>query len=307
MIGKVMIGKSFAGCVKYNVEKQEAEILDAVGLRTESSQTIIQDLNMQRKLNPDLGQAVGHIALSWSIHDKEKLNKDLMVQRAREYLDKMKIKNTQYLIVQHKDKEHPHIHIVYNRIDNEGKTISDQFQKQRNIQACKELTLKYGYYMAANKSRVNRQQLKGADQIKYQLYDDITKAVRLSKSWPELEQTLNPQGIGIQYKYKSGSDEIQGVSFSKNNTLFKGSQIDRSLSFENINKVISENINRRSTYLNPEPTKRTYLKAPEQTNYLKSPGTGESLLEGLLSPTYEEYQPLINEEKRKRKRRGLKL
>ena len=49
MIGKVMIGKIFAGCVKYNVEKQDAEILDAVGLRTENIQTIIQDLNMQKK------------------------------------------------------------------------------------------------------------------------------------------------------------------------------------------------------------------------------------------------------------------
>ena len=160
--------------------------------------------------------------------------------------------------------------------------------------------------MAANKSRVNMQQLKGADQIKYQLYDDITKAVRLSKSWAELEQALKQQGIGIQYKYKSGSNEILGISFSKSNTLFKGSQIDRSLSFGNINKVISENTNRRSNYLNPKSEKR-YLKPPEQTKYLTSPETGESLLEGLLSPIYEEYQPLINEEKRKRKRKGLKL
>ncbi|MEB0280903.1 MULTISPECIES: relaxase/mobilization nuclease domain-containing protein, partial [unclassified Mucilaginibacter] len=27
-------------------------------------------------------------------------------------------KNTQYLIVKHKDKDHPHIHIVYNRVSN---------------------------------------------------------------------------------------------------------------------------------------------------------------------------------------------
>ena len=38
----------------------------------------------------------------------------------------MKITDTQYIIVRHQDREHPHVHIVFNRIDNNGKSISDR-------------------------------------------------------------------------------------------------------------------------------------------------------------------------------------
>ena len=40
---------------------------------------------------------------------------------AREYMEKMGIKDTQYIIGRHFDKEHPHVHIAFNRIDNNGR------------------------------------------------------------------------------------------------------------------------------------------------------------------------------------------
>jgi hypothetical protein len=100
--------------------------------------------------------------LSWSINDNTKLNDDVMVSIAKEYLQKMKIKDTQFLMVRHQDKEHPHLHIIYNRLDNNGKTISDNFQHLKNVKIAKELTLKHGFYIAGDKKMVNRQQLKGS-------------------------------------------------------------------------------------------------------------------------------------------------
>jgi len=238
MIGKVMTGRSFGGVVRYNLQKQDAVLLSARGLRTDSLLSITDDFNLQRKINKDLGKAVGHIALSWSLHDKDKLSPEVMVDRAKEYMQLMDIKNTQYLIVQHNDKEHPHLHIIYNRVSDNGKTISDRFQKQRNSQVAKEMTLKYGYYLAENKKEVHREQLKGADSLKYELYDNISEQVKHARNWQQLEARLKEKGITIIYKYRSGSDEIQGISFSKDGIQFKGSQLDRSLSYGNINKQL---------------------------------------------------------------------
>ena len=64
MIGKVITGKSFGGCVRYVLEKENAVILDAAGVRVQHASQIINDFNLQRKFNPDLGKAVGHIVLS---------------------------------------------------------------------------------------------------------------------------------------------------------------------------------------------------------------------------------------------------
>lgn len=127
----------------------------------------------------------------------------------------MDINNTQYLIVQHNDKQHPHLHIIYNRVNDNGKTISDQFQKQRNSKFTKEMTLKYGYYLAENKKEVNREQLKGADSVKYELYDTISKEIKYARNWQQLEAWLKRKNIDIIFKYKSGSTEIQGISFAK--------------------------------------------------------------------------------------------
>jgi hypothetical protein len=241
MIGKVITGKSFEGCVRYVIHKQDAVILDAAGVRVQQVNQTIDDFNLQRKFNPNLGKAVGHIALSWSVNDTAKLNDEVMVRLAKEYLQKMKIQDTQYLIVKHKDKENPHIHIVYNRVNNNGKTISDNFQKQKNVQVAKELTLKYGFYFSPGKGEVNRKQLKGEDRVKYQLFDTIKSASKKVKNVNELIQLLAKQGIQTHLKYKSGTNEIQGISFSKGEYKFKGSEIDRSLSYSKLIQTIEQN------------------------------------------------------------------
>lgn len=238
-----MSGKSFGGCIRYVVEKPEAKILDAQGVRIDSADRISHDFNMQRKMNPGLGKAVGHIALSWSSQDSGKLNESVMMEKAKEYLEKMKITDTQYLIALHQDRQHPHVHIIYNRVNNQGKTISDQFQRQLNAKVCKEMTLKHGYHLAEGKQHVNRHRLTGADQEKYQLFDAISKAIQQSKNWKVLEEKLKWQGISVQYKLKSGTTQVQGVSFGKGEYSFKGSELDRSLSYGRISQELAQNMN----------------------------------------------------------------
>jgi len=246
MMGKIpKPGKSFGGCVQYNVLKKDAVILDAIGVRIDQVAHITHDFNLGRKMNPALGQAVGHIALNWSPNDLPKLSDELMLAVAQEYLVKMKIQDTQLMIVRHHDKTHPHLHIVYNRVDNRGKTISDKYQHIKNAKVCKELTLKHGFFIAAGKEQVNRQQLKGADKVKYELFDAINAEVRWVNSMDELKACLSAKGIEMLYKYKSGTTEVQGISFAKDGYQFKGSEIDRSMSYGNLFRAIEQQVQQR--------------------------------------------------------------
>ena len=316
MIGKVITGRSFGGCIRYVIQKRDALILEGAGVRIQETNQTINDFNLQRKYNPNLGQAVGHIALSWSMNDLPKLNDEVMVNMAKEYLQKMKIQDTQYLIVKHQDRDHPHIHIVYNRVDNNGKTIADNFQKQRNVKVCKDMTLKHGLYMSPGKEQVNRKQLKGQDKIKYELFDAIKSASKKVKNLNELKQVLAKQGISMLYKYKSGTNEIQGISFSKGEYKFKGSEIDRSLSYAKLNQAIEQQAKPEKNLAdqlreamknveqgknNPQKQEQTtYLKPPPETHYLKQVlSTGADLLGGLLANMPEEDD--TPERKRKKK------
>ena len=155
MIGKIKKGSGFKGCVNYVLGKEQAVLLHADGVLTESRSDIIRSFCMQTGMNPDLKKPVGHIALSYSPVDAPKLTDGKMVQLAQEYMREMKITDTQYIIVRHQDREHPHVHIVFNRIDNNGKTISDRNDMYRNEQVCKKLKAKHAELCRIN--AVNRQ------------------------------------------------------------------------------------------------------------------------------------------------------
>ena len=235
MVGKVISGSSFSETVGY-VMKEESRILEAEGVMPPEVKDMVQDFKDQTLLNPRLKNAVGHISLSFSPKDALRMTDALMTQIAKEYMQKMGITNTQYLLVRHLDQPHPHCHLVYNRVGNDGQTISDKNIKIRNAKVCRELTEKYGLYLAQGKDDVRRERLREPDKTRYEIHDAIKDCLPKCKNWNELEGKLKEQGIGVRYKYCGSTDRKQGVLFSKNGFEFSGSKIDRAFSFTKLDQ-----------------------------------------------------------------------
>ena len=61
-----------------------------------------------------------------------RLTDEFMAKITLEYMQMMGITDTQFIIVRHHNTDNPHGHIVYNRINNEGKLISDRNDYRRN-------------------------------------------------------------------------------------------------------------------------------------------------------------------------------
>lgn len=301
MIGKVVIGKSFGGCVRYVVEKLDAEILFVEGIRMADPAVMTQDFNTQRKMKSELSKAVGHISLNWSARDEAKLDNGKMLEIAMEYLRQMGIKNTQLLIAKHNDSNHPHLHIIYNRVDNNGKTIPDQFQFKRNVAACKDITIKHGLFMAKDRDKVNRKALKGSDKIRYQLFDQIKSAKKSSKNWKNFGNKLSNAGIEVIFKYKSGSNEIQGVSFKSGEYIFKGSEIDRSLSYGKLTALFQEKSIEQDAVKIRLPGQEYVESSPTEGTFIESSKLTE-VLEILFTPTFLPIQ--ADPEPRKKKKKG---
>ena len=63
----------------------------------------------------------------------------------------MGIRNTQFIVVRHHGTDNPHCHIVFNRVDFDGKVISDSNDFRRNERVTKMLKDKYSLtYPKAN-------------------------------------------------------------------------------------------------------------------------------------------------------------
>ena len=216
--------------------KEESRILEAEGITPPEVKDMVQDFKDQTLLNPRLKNTVGHISLSFSPKDAPRMTDALMTQIAKEYMQKMGITDTQYLLVRHLDQPHPHCHLVYNRVGNNGQTISDRNIKIRNAKVCRELTEKYGLYLAPGKDDVRRERLREPDKTRYEIHDAIKGCLPKSKSWNELEGKLKEQDIGVRYKYCGNTDRKQGILFSKNGFEFSGSKIDRAFSFTKLDR-----------------------------------------------------------------------
>lgn len=242
MIAKIIKGSNFKGVVNYILDKEkDAKILVCNGLFAENKGTIAGSFEAQAKMNPRVTKQVGHIALAFSKEDEHRLTDRAMAGIALEYLKKMGITDTQILIVRHFDKEHPHVHIAFNRIANDSKTISDRNERIRSVRTCKELTRKYNLYFANGKEEVKRHRLKEPDKTKYELYSILKSEVARCGNWSILIANLKEQGVEVRFKYKGGSDEVQGVVFSKNGYSFSGSKIDRQFSYSKIDATLNAN------------------------------------------------------------------
>ena len=260
-------------------------------------------------MNPRLGKPVGHIALSYSVNDAPKLTDEKMIQLAQEYMREMKITDTQYIIVRHQDRERPHVHIVFNRIDNNGKTISDRNDMYRNEQVCKKLKAKHGLYFAKGKELVKRHRLKELDKSKYEIYTAVRNEIGKSKGWRQLQERLAEKGIGIRFKYKGRTDEVQGISFTKGAYTFKGSEIDRNFSFSKLDKHFG-NAGMDTVENSRQQIVSAPILEPEQTpqrNDSPSMGGLFSLFDVSPSAPSDEEIDWSLRKKKKKKKRQLKL
>lgn len=254
-------------------------------------------------MNPRVTKAVGHIALSFSKEDAPRLNNVVMTQIAREYMERMGIKDTQYIIGRHFDKEHPHVHIAFNRIDNNGKTISDRNDRFRSERICKELTKKYGLHFANGKEQVKTDRLREPDKTRYELYQILKTEVGRCRDWKTLLERLKRQGVDVQFKYKGQTDEIQGIVFTMNGYRFNGSKVDRQFSYSKIDAVLNRN-NYEERQIQPQPQTNR-----EEISPISSVG-GELINGslGLFSPSnmpeeQQPYDPYLKNKKKKKQRK----
>lgn len=237
MIAKNIKGKGFAGCIRY-VLNDKHELLEAEGVLADSAESIIHSFAMQRSMRNEITKPVGHIPISFAPEDKPRMTNEFMLKLAKEYMQEMGIDNTQYIVVRHHNTDNDHLHIVYNRIDNDLKLISVNNDYKRNVAVCKKLKDKYGLTYGEGKERVRREKLSNPDKAKYQIYDAIRATIVNSPDYETLEKLLKPYGVTMQFKHRRGTDSIEGVSFAKNGCSFKGSQVDRLFSHKKLSAMM---------------------------------------------------------------------
>jgi len=316
MIGKLKKGSSFGGCIRYVTGKDEAKIIASDGVLLGTNAEMTQSFELQRQLNPRIKKPVGHIALSFKPEDKPRLTDEFMAKIALEYMQMMGITDTQFIIVRHHNTDNPHCHIVYNRINNEGKLISDRNDYRRNEQVTKVLKSKYGLTYGTDKSKTNTRKLRNAERAKYEIHNAVKDALKGADSWQKFKSELAKRGIHLEFVYKDKErTKVQGIRFCKDGYSFKGTQISRDYSFGKLNARLEGTENHVSARaISTQQYEQGSFK-DELLSFMsessQKPWNGISSI-GLFAPanaqTFEQFpEDESSKKKKKKRRRGFSL
>lgn len=242
MMAKFTQGSGFDGAVVYanKVCDKHATILSHRGVNLTSHSALVNSFEIQRMMNPSVKNFVGHLMLSFSPRDRHRMTSELMNQIALEYMHLMGLDNTQYAVFRHRDQPHDHVHVIYNRVDDNGNPITNDTNYMKSIALTKMLTRKYGLTWGKGKENVRRERLKGKDKSKYAIYDAVKATLRYCKTADQLRSELARRGIDVRFSTDE-SGKIRGVSFSDGKSSLAGGRIDKSLRWNNILSQLEKN------------------------------------------------------------------
>ena len=157
MIAKIGRSSNLYGALAYNqlkVEKESGQILFANKMiETPSGQYSVAQLTQSFEpyliSNRNTEKHTLHISLNPD--PKDVVSDDKFREIAEEYMREMGYGEQPFVVFKHTDIDRTHIHIVSVCVDEEGKKISDKFEKRQSMNVCRELERKHGLIPATDK------------------------------------------------------------------------------------------------------------------------------------------------------------
>ena len=257
MTAKITKGSSFSGAVDYDMDKDGELKKDAAliyvsprlgmggDLSNPDPHKISMAFEIQASLNPSVKRPVYHVVISFHPADDAKLSDQAMVRIAIQYLVMMGLTDTQFTVTRHREKDNPHMHIIINMVNNEGKRLSDFRDYQRSEEVCKDISLQNGFRWGLHKTLSRVSEFRDPrEEVRYGIAKALLRALNDERvrDMEDLALALSADGIDTTIKIGENQKPI-GVKFSKRGKdrkkksktyVFSGRQIDRCFSYARI-------------------------------------------------------------------------
>jgi hypothetical protein len=202
MVCKIRSGKNIKGALNYNetkVKEGVAECISAANFVGEPQHLRLFDklARFEQLIEKNARTKTNCVHISLNFDVSEKLSQNKLNVIAADYMDKIGFGNQPYLVYQHNDAAHPHLHIVTTNIQEDGKRISiHNLGKNQSEAARKRIEDKYGL-------------VKAGSTLKQDVHTNLNKAV-YGKS--ETKRTIdNIVGEVIKHYKFSSLTELNAV------------------------------------------------------------------------------------------------
>ena len=162
MVAVIKTGHSIHRIVNYNENKVKEGVAECISAAnypkdadTLSFKNKLNGLFNQAALNANVSRNSVHVSLNFDPsenHSKEKLE-----AIANTYMERIGFGNQPYLVYQHHDAGHPHIHIVSIKVRENGSRIDTQnIGRNQSEKARKEIEKEFGLIKAEDSKRLKK-------------------------------------------------------------------------------------------------------------------------------------------------------
>ena len=245
MIGKIIKGRGFRGCLSYVLEKTGAEIIDT-NMDGDSPRSLATEFSLSRQLRPMLNQVVCHVSLSLS--PDEQLDNASWQQVIAQYLKDMGFSNNQYVAVKHTDTaNHEHVHLVTSRVKMDGSVVSDSWDWTRSQESIRKLEKDFGLASVPSSWKSDRQEetyrhiekerISGKPTVKKQLANKISAALAYAKSLPDFIEQLNRNQVRVKVE-RDREGKPRGIAYKYDGVRLSGSSVGKAYSLPRILKQL---------------------------------------------------------------------
>jgi hypothetical protein len=175
MIAKVGRGNNVYGALAYNqlkVDNEKGKIL-LMNKMIETRDGKYNVAQLAKSFEPYLvsNKNTEKTALHISLNPdpKDQVSDEKFIQIAQDYMNEMGYGEQPFVVFKHTDIKRTHVHIVSVGVDEEGKKISDKFEKRKSMKICRKLEQKYNLISAPNKESAQNEMV--FNPVNYQLGD----------------------------------------------------------------------------------------------------------------------------------------
>jgi hypothetical protein len=344
MTGNQIKGKGFRGALRYNLEKvnnKVAEVLDHSFARVSES-SIMKEVQFVRMQRPNLQKYFYHTSINFP--PTEDLPNELMTRIGRDYLEANGFTQHQFIMFRHHDADHPHLHILVNRIGYDGKVLSDSndFQRSENILRTLEARYNLTKVTPSKEAKIRavtkdeREMMKRTkESSRKQLLQRIIKSVLENKpgmTTVEFIRALESKGVRVLFN-QATTGFVSGISYDYEGFPINGAKLGNDFKWSSIKNAINYEQERDRTIVH-ETNLRTKANRPSveagpyndrsanqansRNNYHLPEKRNEFALKSLLdSPSdgkdmsvdYESYLETdsLGRPRRKKKRKGRRM
>jgi hypothetical protein len=247
MIGNEIISRSPGNLCNYALnEEKDANVLASHGVRTWSAGEMAADFEAQQRLRPGLNTATLHVALAWPPQEQARMTDELMRELTLAYLKKMDIDatKTQWAVVRHYDRDHPHCHLLINRVTNDGKVLSDSKSFERSEEACRALEKEYGLVdagqlgIADTLKKAQDGKLSPYETARAYIHEAVSRHLPAATTVAELTKALATEGITMHGTYQD--KKLLTVVFEREGEFVKGSALGKEFGGKRLGETLEK-------------------------------------------------------------------